>query len=348
MSNQLVSFILPIYKTPQDYLQKCVESICQQSYTNIEILLVNDGSPIECSTFCDMLAQSDSRIRVIHQENQGVSSARNRGVQEASGYWLSFIDPDDWIDEKMLTQVFEQVSKYSDYSLDVIFWNYIKEYGKNSETMAYFANDKKLYSTKEDLQTLHILGLELTSGVGSVWAKLYRREFLIENNLTSNINLPRGQDVEFNFRVFGKISSALYIPSALYHYRYDDDTASTAFNKNFKDYLTRFVEALHKDVDNLQNSQKFTQKLYERSIHALLAISVRYTFHKKNSANYKQKKHEFVELCKQEVFAKSIQNVEYKNFSTARKIALFCLKHNLFFGTFLIAKVRQIQYKVKQ
>lgn len=346
MQKEKVSFILPIYKTPEEFLRKCVESICNQTYENIEILLIEDGSPDDCPKICDALADIDSRIQVIHQENQGVSAARNNGVLQASGDWICFIDPDDWVDEDLLTNIFENSKGLE--PLDVVFWDYTKEFGKVSQEINHLGKEKLLFSTEKELENLHLLTLELTSGLGSVWAKLYRKSFLIEKNLCSNITLPRGQDVEFNVRVFEKVKKALFIPEASYHYRYDDDTASTAFNKNFADYLTRFTNALHEDIEIMQKGEPFKQKLYERSIHALLAISVRYTFHPNNPEKFCAKIKSYRELCKKKVFALSIKNATYKNFGIARKVALFCLKTKFIFGIYMIAKVRQLQYKVKQ
>ena len=100
------SIIVPVYKV-EDYLEKCVQSILAQTEADFELILVDDGSPDRCGAMCDRLAQTDARIRVIHQENQGLGAARNTGIQAASGDWLLLVDSDDWIEPQLLEKALE-------------------------------------------------------------------------------------------------------------------------------------------------------------------------------------------------------------------------------------------------
>lgn len=106
MSNPLISVIVPVYKA-EPYLQRCVDSIRNQTYSNLEIILVDDGSPDRCGEMCDALAKEDKRIRVIHKENGGLSSARNAGLDIASGAYIGFVDSDDWIDLNMYQVLYD-------------------------------------------------------------------------------------------------------------------------------------------------------------------------------------------------------------------------------------------------
>lgn len=100
MNEPLVSVIVPVYKVGK-YLDKCVESIVEQTYKNLEIILVDDGSPDNCPAMCDKWAERDSRIKVIHKQNGGVSSARNVGIDAAQGEFIGFVDSDDWLEPDM-------------------------------------------------------------------------------------------------------------------------------------------------------------------------------------------------------------------------------------------------------
>lgn len=104
----LISVVVPIYNV-ENYIKKCVDSILSQTYKNLEIILVDDGSPDNCPQICDEYAQKDSRIKVIHKENGGVSSARNIGMENARGKWIAFIDADDWIEEKYFEKMLDRV-----------------------------------------------------------------------------------------------------------------------------------------------------------------------------------------------------------------------------------------------
>lgn len=109
--NNLISVIVPVYKV-EKYIKKCIESIINQTYENLEIILVDDGSPDNCGKICDEYAKKDKRIKVIHKENGGVSSARNLGLEKSNGQYITFIDSDDWIEEEyceiLLTTLKEQ------------------------------------------------------------------------------------------------------------------------------------------------------------------------------------------------------------------------------------------------
>ena len=106
MKRPLVSVIVPVYKVPEQYLRKSIESIQKQTFTELEILLIDDGSPDRCGNICDEYAERDKRINVIHKKNGGLASARNAGFYAATGDWIMFVDGDDWIEadmcEKML------------------------------------------------------------------------------------------------------------------------------------------------------------------------------------------------------------------------------------------------------
>ena len=102
--HSLISVIVPIYKV-QDYLKECIESIINQTYSDIEVILVDDGSPDRCPQMCDEWAKRDSRIRVVHKKNGGLSSARNAGLDVAKGEYISFVDSDDFVEETMLEEL---------------------------------------------------------------------------------------------------------------------------------------------------------------------------------------------------------------------------------------------------
>ena len=108
MNEPLISVIVPVYKVEQ-YLEKCVDSICNQTYQNLEILLVDDGSPDRCGQICDTLAAQDSRIKVIHKTNGGLSSARNAGLDVMQGEYVGFVDSDDWVEPEMYATLLELI-----------------------------------------------------------------------------------------------------------------------------------------------------------------------------------------------------------------------------------------------
>ena len=126
MSSSKISIIVPIYKV-ESYLRQCLDSILHQTYQNLEIILVDDGSPDGCGAICEEYAQKDSRIHVIHQTNGGVSAARNTGLEAATGQWIGWVDPDDWIDANMFELLITE-GEQQEKPMDVVICGGYEEY----------------------------------------------------------------------------------------------------------------------------------------------------------------------------------------------------------------------------
>lgn len=161
------SVIVPVYKV-EEYLEKCVQSILAQTERNFELILVDDGSPDRCGALCDSLAQTDSRIRVIHQENQGLGGARNTGIREARGDWLLLVDSDDWIEPKILEKAMEAGLR-EEADLVMFAFRTVDEQGR------------ELGVFREDMPKERGIGLqehkEALLTAPCAWNKLYRRSF---------------------------------------------------------------------------------------------------------------------------------------------------------------------------
>ena len=117
---ELVSVVVPVYKVEQ-YLERCVKSICEQTYQELEIILVNDGSPDRCGEMCEELAQKDNRIQVLHKQNGGLSDARNAGVKLATGKYLLFVDSDDYIAKDLVEKAVAEAEKMA---CDMVLFDY--------------------------------------------------------------------------------------------------------------------------------------------------------------------------------------------------------------------------------
>lgn len=179
MVNSLVSIIIPVYKV-EPYLDICVQSVIDQTYKDLEIILVDDGSPDRCPQMCDEWGQKDKRIRVIHQKNRGLSGARNTGIREAKGEWIYFLDSDDWI----IPECIELMMKLVDNNPDVE----LVQGGVFSNDDIYtkwLSVENKLnvpdYSNNRDWINLMLLKQEIL--VVTAWNKLIRRDVVLDNEL---------------------------------------------------------------------------------------------------------------------------------------------------------------------
>lgn len=204
---ELVTVIVPVYNTEKE-LKRCIFSIRRQTYTNLEILLIDDGSTDGSPSLCDREAQEDERIRVIHKENGGVSSARNRGLDEATGDFIVFVDSDDWIEENMISGMLE---KAKECQAPLVVCDYVRSCEKREKIEH---KTELLLSSKQILEK-YLLEDESVRIPHSVWGKLFLKE------LIGNKRFPlmkRTEELLFSTEIFCEAKQCVYLPEAFYHY----------------------------------------------------------------------------------------------------------------------------------
>lgn len=205
--NSLISIVVPIYNV-EKYLKKCVDSIINQTYKNLEIILVDDGSPDNCSKICDEYARQDSRIKVIHKENGGLSEARNAGMKIATGEYISFIDSDDWIKSEMIEDMYNRmIEDKSDLASSGVLW--VDENGVEIRNAT--VSENCVLNTEQALSELINDG-KLKQ---HVWNKLYKTD------LIKNIPFDKGkyhEDVFWSYQVIGKAEKISVEKNSYYYY----------------------------------------------------------------------------------------------------------------------------------
>lgn len=206
MNRPLISVIVPIYNV-EPYLDRCVKSIVEQSYDRLEIILVDDGSPDNCPALCDAWAERDSRIKVIHKTNGGLSDARNAGLAAAAGELISFIDSDDWIEPDFLSALYHAMEQ-TGAEIAECATQYVAEDG------AIIRTRKAASGQLDRMEALRRLVLE--DGVyQTVWNKLYRREAV------QGIPFAVGktnEDEFWTYQVFDRIHKLATVETPLYNY----------------------------------------------------------------------------------------------------------------------------------
>lgn len=222
--NELISIIVPVYKV-EKYLRKCVDSICNQTYRNMEIILVDDGSPDNCGAICDEYARADSRVRVIHKANGGLSNARNAGLDIMTGDYVAFVDSDDWIEPDMYAKLMKNMEHFrADISIGGVAEEI--ERGGNVTTVKVTSYGEKPFAENEtDAMKRYFLGS------WAAWDKLYRA------SLFSEIRFPVGEineDEAIAVYLLEKCSIVCYSGDIYYHYIKHENSGSitmTPFSK---------------------------------------------------------------------------------------------------------------------
>lgn len=222
MKQPLVSVIIPIYQV-YEYLDKCIESVVDQTYSELEIILVDDGTPDSCAARCDEWAERDARITVIHKSNGGLSDARNYGIEISIGSYIGFVDSDDYTEPQMYELMFNVMQ---DYNADYCACGVQTEYDSNGKSVFR----KREFFVGDSEQTLEKLYTENEFPVWS-WCKLSKRK------LWDDLRFPVGKNYEDAFTTYlliDKSNIIVRIPDMCYHYRIREDSIMTDTTFSYK------------------------------------------------------------------------------------------------------------------
>ena len=208
----MISIIIPVYNVSQ-YLNECIRSVVNQSYKEFECILIDDGSSDGSEIICDQWKQKDSRIKVIHQPNQGVSKARNKGITEAQGEYITFIDSDDWINSNYLNELFQPIKKYNvDLVVCGLQQHYSDETSKNySYKTGIIKIEQQFTNEFTDINKKFLL-------FGPV-IKLYKKSIIQEHKIHFPPAYTYGEDLLFNYNYLEYVKAIYIVDQCLYHYR---------------------------------------------------------------------------------------------------------------------------------
>ncbi len=233
-----VSVIIPVYKV-EKYLRRCLDSVCRQTLKEIEIILIDDGSPDQCGDICDEYADKDKRIRVIHKKNEGVSAARNTGIENASAEYISFIDSDDMIRDNMMEHLYNAIHQND---ADISFCLYEEIDGESlhmSEVSVSpemkLMDEKGAFDEFSDYRKL----IEVT-----VWNKLFKKEII--SKLRFDTNKKSAEDFEFLMRYLVKCKSAVMVNVPLYGYFVQRIGAAQSKKDNDIEFYVKQNENAHR------------------------------------------------------------------------------------------------------
>jgi glycosyltransferase involved in cell wall biosynthesis len=271
-SSPKISVIIPVYNT-EKYLQRCIESVLKQTFDNFELLLINDGSIDNSGLVCNKYAEQDTRVRVFHKENGGVSTARNFGIEQARGKYITFVDSDDWVEEKFLSSFFISGNEYLEKTF--VICGILKD-SKHTSNILHTIESNSV--EKENFNSL-FLDYNLYK-YGYAVAKLYNNRILQNYNIRFNKKLSNTEDLLFMLEYIQYIDKVQFLSSFLYHYvDYDDhlslskkyysyDAEYEAFNE-LKTITTRLSENFNlSTIVQQKTNEELGQKLF-RVIYSL-------------------------------------------------------------------------------
>jgi glycosyltransferase involved in cell wall biosynthesis len=287
------SIIVPVYKVG-NYIDQCLNSIRNQTFPDFEAIVIDDGSPDNAPSICDLHAQKDSRIKVIHKSNGGVSSALNAGLQEATGDWIYFVDGDDWIELNTLEVINNNLTRYPE--IDILgFNNFFNETDREYQNKKAYPVEKILSSieiSKFAEATLFPKWIERKykyslPTVRERWSKVFRRNLIYSNKLLFKTDLTTGQDAFFILESFLCASKVVMTNDFLYHYRITNNSAIHRYRENWNHFFARlnYTKRIMESY-NLDYSTSYGLLFWN----GLRSFLENFLFHKECSLTFKQKR----------------------------------------------------------
>lgn len=317
-----VSIILPLYNA-EKYIPRCLVSLLSQANVDIEVIAIDDGSTDETHSILSSFQEKDSRLILIHQENQGVSKARNKGIAHAKGEYIAFVDGDDWIHEDMIRRLLEAAVQEK---AEVVLCSYIREFLNHSKEKVFNFKEKEIF--EEDRVRVELfrkligpVGKELSTpdhldSLGTVWGKLYQRNIIINNNINfiDLSTIGTNEDSLFNIYYFYHVKRAVFINQPLYHYWKGNQNSITSFYKNNLQLKWKYQFQLIKnflDVHSLEET--FYIALQNRVCMGLLGLGLNELYQKSDS-NIVNKLRSFRQLLEDEEYKKHYKNFDLSHF----------------------------------
>ena len=244
--DELISVIIPVYRV-EKYLDECVKSVVRQTYKNLEIILIDDGSTDACPSICDKWAELDNRIKVIHKLNGGLSDARNAGINIAKGEYITFVDSDDYISGDYIEQMYSRITS----DIDIVCAGYIRV-TDNGKIIENCHGTNTILTKNEAMRELVENGLIATTA----WGKLYRKK------LFSELRFDYGkyhEDIYIMHEILHRVRKVIVSEMGLYYYRVNDQSITgVKFNPKHQDAVysqlkrLNFIKASYPELINIQ------------------------------------------------------------------------------------------------
>lgn len=332
-----ISIIVPAYNV-EKYIEQCLTSLINQTYNNLEIIVVNDGSKDKTGEIIERLAREDKRIVYINQENKGVAEARNVALQKVTSEFVMFVDSDDWIDSETCEVAMDELVSEN---ADVVMFGYVREYAEKSLPKAMFEQEKIAFEGEEVRNKLHrrIFGPiaeelktpEKLNSNTTIWGKLYRASILKNVKFVSLKELGLCEDGYFNISAFKNVKKAVFIKKYFYHYRKVINGGSLTQNKDKNVYedARKFYEKLKQLIEKEDLTNDYTDAIRNRFA---LCLVERVNDSNISYSNLKN-------ILNDEEYRNAISYLNFRYFPLHWKLFFRCAKIRFVSGVYVLLKM---------
>lgn len=341
MTSPKVSVIVPVYNV-EKYLYRCIDSLINQTFKDIEIIAVNDGSTDNSLNILNEYCEKDNRVRVINRQNSGVSESRNKGIENSTGDYILFVDSDDWIDEDMIKQMYYH-GKSSDS--DIVMCSYMREFENHSKEKLFDLVDITVYEDddvkKLNRQIIGPINKELSSGegidsLGTIWAKLYKSDLIKKsgNKFIDLREIGSAEDTLFNIFILKHANRITFINKPYYHYwKGNEESLTSGYNPN----LIKQWESLFKYIENFIKENNlgsdFHEALNNRIAMSMLGLGLN-ECNKKNKLSTIKKVKNLSLILNNDLISKSYKNFDVNKFPIHWRLFYIFNKNKMAFSSY--------------
>lgn len=335
-----ISIVIPIYNV-EKYLDECLESVVGQTYKNLEIILVNDGSTDSCGMKCDEWSKKDERIRVFHKSNGGLMNAWKYGVIRAQGNYIGFVDPDDWIDLNMYETLLDGVVEND---VDLVFSGILYEKGDKTEKETFILSSSKYESEDIEKDIFPIYFSSKQSSDRSVppsrVTKLFKKDVLLKILEYCDEEVSIGEDLLTTFATMSQVRSIFILSDFYpYHYRIHGESMIRAYSDSKYEKIYKLKKAMEKVANELYDYD-FSRQLDKDYVALMLEqMELEILFSGKSNSELKKS----LRSRREGPLLAAINNVKYSGFSKKQKLYLFLIKHNLISLMIFIRKLKKVK-----
>ena len=353
-----VSIIVPIYKVPERFLRQCVESCINQTLKEIEIILVDDGSPDNCGKICDEYAVKDNRITVIHKQNGGLAAARNSGQDAATAETIMFLDGDDFLDVDCCELCYK---KLKEKRVELVMFDEIVEYGYSAKVMHSFKDnpqglnldnyrdiDDCLLFDEDGCKELQIRVLNFNGRIAMAFQKLILTDFLKKNNIRHVDELRQGMEgFVFNIQLFNHLKRALYMPNPLYHYSYN--TQSITHKPSERNYYlcVECLDWINEYVSQCEMRERLQSEVLYRALFLIVNTAISCYFSPMLGLKYKESVVKMEEFLRQPLVNISMKEGNRTRLDNQRKIVIWLIDNRLWFIVYFLGFLRKRQLDMR-
>ena len=348
-----VSIVVPIYNV-EKYLRRCFDSLINQTFTNIEIIALNNGSTDNSLNILKEYANRDKRIKIIDNNNLGVSEARNIGIKEAKGNYIVFIDSDDWIDKDMVEVLHNSID--SNFC-DLVMCTYIREFEDHSKEKVFNLPEVNLYvdnEVKEQLlrKLVGPVGKELANpeyldALGTVWAKMYKTSMLKDKDLkfVDLKEIGSGEDTLFNIFVFNEVNKVILLNKPMYHYwRGNSNSITSRYIPNFVEKRRNYFNYMKEFIKDNNLGNEYEIALNNRICTSVLGMGL-LECSKSNNISFFNKIRNIKRILREDYIDKAYRNLELKNFAIHWRVFYFFNNYKLSIPSFFMVNSIEVLRK---